>query len=246
MINFFRRLRLKLLAENKFSRYFLYAIGEIILVVIGILIALSINNWNENRKEAAQELQLLKSFKQDLDENILRLKQLISSESILLARNKILMQLLKEDESSYHDSLRIYFGNINTFFVFFPQEMAYESLKSEGVTLIKNDSLRFSIIKLFDDDYKQNGLVTESKKDFATNSQSFLAKHFEMIKLDNGWQGGVPNNYNALKGNSELINTISQFTYSKDNFLSYSKSIYENTKSTRKLLTNEIEKLDNK
>jgi len=51
MIKFFRKIRQKLLTENKFSKYLLYAIGEIILVVIGILIALSINNWNEERKQ---------------------------------------------------------------------------------------------------------------------------------------------------------------------------------------------------
>jgi len=50
MIKFFRKIRQKLLTENKFSKYLIYAIGEIILVVIGILIALQINNWNENKK----------------------------------------------------------------------------------------------------------------------------------------------------------------------------------------------------
>jgi len=47
MIKFFRKIRQQLLAENKFTKYLIYAIGEIVLVVIGILIALSINNWNE-------------------------------------------------------------------------------------------------------------------------------------------------------------------------------------------------------
>ncbi len=50
MLKFFRRIRRTLLSENKFSKYILYAIGEIILVVIGILLALQINNWNERRK----------------------------------------------------------------------------------------------------------------------------------------------------------------------------------------------------
>ncbi|WP_432277879.1 DUF6090 family protein [Microcosmobacter mediterraneus] len=54
MITFFRRLRQKLLSENKFSKYLMYAIGEIILVVIGILIALQVNNWNEKRKAKAK------------------------------------------------------------------------------------------------------------------------------------------------------------------------------------------------
>ena len=55
MNNFFRRIRQSLLAENKFSKYLLYAVGEILLVVIGILIALQINNWNEFNKERENE-----------------------------------------------------------------------------------------------------------------------------------------------------------------------------------------------
>ena len=50
MINFFRKIRKQLADDNKPLKYMRYAIGEIILVVVGILIALSINNWNENRK----------------------------------------------------------------------------------------------------------------------------------------------------------------------------------------------------
>ncbi|MEH6514960.1 MAG: hypothetical protein V7670_17480 [Maribacter arcticus] len=49
MINFFRKIRQRLLTENKFSKYMLYAIGEVILVMIGILLALQVNNWNETR-----------------------------------------------------------------------------------------------------------------------------------------------------------------------------------------------------
>jgi len=232
--------------KNKTGKYLTYAIGEIVLVVIGILIALSINNWSEARIESSVELKLLKTLELDLEENMQRVNQMISSDSILLVQNKNLIQLLKEDHSSYHDSLRIYFGNINTYFAFFPQVMAYESLKSEGVNLIKNDSLRFSIIKLFDDDYEINSHATEIKKDMAMNISPFLSKHFEMIILDNGWQGGIPNDYESLKGNKELINTIAQFSSLRSTFSSFSKRIYENTKSTKELITDEINKLENK
>lgn len=66
MIKFFRHIRQRLLSENKFSKYLLYAVGEIVLVVIGILIALSINNWNEGRKEIKKSKALLEEFRRDL------------------------------------------------------------------------------------------------------------------------------------------------------------------------------------
>ena len=69
MIHFFRRIRQGLLSQNRFSKYLLYAIGEILLVVVGILIALSINNWNEERKQKRTMInyyqQLLEAFKLD-------------------------------------------------------------------------------------------------------------------------------------------------------------------------------------
>ena len=67
MIKFFRKIRQKLLAENKFSKYLIYAFGEIVLVVIGILIALSINNWNENRKTEQNQQALIASLIEDFE-----------------------------------------------------------------------------------------------------------------------------------------------------------------------------------
>ncbi len=69
MLKFFRRIRQKLLSENKFSKYILYAIGEIILVVIGILIALQINNWNEARKNVKKEINYLNHLIDELETN---------------------------------------------------------------------------------------------------------------------------------------------------------------------------------
>ncbi len=54
MIKFFRKIRQRLLTENKFSKYLLYAFGEIVLIIIGIFFALQLQNWNETRKQEAQ------------------------------------------------------------------------------------------------------------------------------------------------------------------------------------------------
>lgn len=78
MIKFFRKIRQKLLSENKFSNYLIYAFGEIVLVVIGILIALSINNWNQNNKNKKAEIYYLKQMKIDL-----------TADSLFLANTKL-------------------------------------------------------------------------------------------------------------------------------------------------------------
>ena len=70
MIKFFRKIRYNLMSENKTGKYFKYAIGEIILVVIGILIALQINNWNENRLQQKQLLSVYKRILTDIDNDI--------------------------------------------------------------------------------------------------------------------------------------------------------------------------------
>ena len=75
MIEFFRKIRKKMLTENKFSKYLIYAIGEIILVVIGILIALSINNWNSKQTQFDLEIQYLHSLKEEFSNNLEELKR---------------------------------------------------------------------------------------------------------------------------------------------------------------------------
>ena len=78
MIKFFRKIRQKLLSENKFSKYLLYAIGEIVLVVIGILIALQINNWNENKKNERIQYESLYKLKLDLEYDLVQFRNLDS------------------------------------------------------------------------------------------------------------------------------------------------------------------------
>lgn len=93
MIKFFRKIRQNLLSEGKTTKYLKYAIGEIILVVIGILIALSINNWNENRKERAQEQELLLQLQSEFQSNLEQLdkktdmRNMMSSAALKLLRN---------------------------------------------------------------------------------------------------------------------------------------------------------------
>ncbi len=75
MIKFFRKIRQNLLMENKTGKYLKYAIGEIVLVVIGILIALQVSNWNQDRMKIAQEKDDLENLKEELQNNILEFRK---------------------------------------------------------------------------------------------------------------------------------------------------------------------------
>lgn len=95
MIKFFRKIRQKLLSENRFSKYILYAIGEILLVVIGILIALQINNWNNNRIGHLNEEVLVSNIIEDLSYDHEILTELIEQ-----AQSKQSLHVKLYDEST--------------------------------------------------------------------------------------------------------------------------------------------------
>lgn len=102
MLRFFRQLRQSLLAENRFSKYLLYAAGEILLVVIGILIALQIDTWNSNRADRLHEGLLVKNIIQDLTDDGAMLSQLIQQAQ---SRQNIHIQLYDatREASAGHD-----------------------------------------------------------------------------------------------------------------------------------------------
>jgi len=148
MIKFFRKIRQNLLMENKTGKYFKYAIGEIVLVVIGILIALSINNWNEQRKLKIEEIEILKDFKSSLEVDLLNVNQSIRKDEIFNTSIEILLTHL-ENHLSYSDSLKFHFSNISDTWTFTINESVFQSLKSEGLALISNKRLRQEIVNLY-------------------------------------------------------------------------------------------------
>ncbi len=108
MIKFFRRIRQNLLSEGNTGKYFKYAIGEIILVVIGILIALSINNWNEERKARNNEQVLLFQLKQEFESNLSQLNQKIEMREIMITSAHKLLNMIDDNTLLVNDSIGHY------------------------------------------------------------------------------------------------------------------------------------------
>jgi len=148
MIKFFRNIRKHLLTENKVSKYIVYAIGEIILVVIGILIALALNNWNEKRKEKLTEIQLYKEIRDDLHFSLIDLERDLEGHRLHNRRTIALRDHLKQ-KLPLTDSIPRYLRNIDNDWQFFPRTSGFDALKSIGFATLSNDSLRENITNLF-------------------------------------------------------------------------------------------------
>ena len=97
MIKFFRKIRQKLLTENKLSNYFIYAIGEVILVVIGILIALQLNNLNDIKKDKGDEKKYLARIQLDIKQDLAELERLFQGDTIQLDAYTFLGRYLLSD-----------------------------------------------------------------------------------------------------------------------------------------------------
>ena len=152
MIKLFRKIRYDLMENNKTGKYFKYAIGEIVLVVIGILIALQINNWNENRIASKEEIHILKAIKIGLEADLSDLKWNEKSiQSSIESANKVIYSL--ENNLPYSDSIPDYIGHMMFPVMFVHSTSAFETLKSRGINLIKNDILRDEIINVYDSQY---------------------------------------------------------------------------------------------
>ncbi|SKB67313.1 DUF6090 family protein [Maribacter arcticus] len=151
MIKFFRKIRQRLLTDNKFSKYVLYAIGEIVLVVIGILIALQINNWNEEQKNKVIEQQLLTSLLLELETNLTILTATIETNTEII-KNCITigkftgpsLPVLSEKELSQN-----MVGAFKYASRYIPNQGTYNEINNSGkLSIISDPSLRKAISEL--------------------------------------------------------------------------------------------------
>jgi hypothetical protein len=143
MIKFFRKIRQKMLTENKFSKYLIYAIGEILLVVIGILIALSINNWNQERIQKLEEQSIVKNIHTEYLQNKAIIKRRIEENELCEAALRQLMNNIGKDEDYLKkqnvDSLLFYAFDPP---IFRPSENTISGLIQSGrLELLQNQEL---------------------------------------------------------------------------------------------------------
>jgi hypothetical protein len=247
MIPFFRKIRKKLADDNKPIKYLRYAIGEIVLVVIGILIALQINTWNENRKERFIEQKILLSLNNDLETDISNMKSMISNDSTLNQTNIKLIKLLKGSLAEYNPSYGKMLGNINRYDLFYPQKMGYEALKSRGLEILRNDNLKSQIVNLYDFQY---ALIAESmdlKKQLYLDTNLIFNEQLQTVINDTSTNIGfsfikTPNDFKALKLNNNFMGNLTHITVEQFNFIIYDRAILKIMETTKANIEHELKK----
>lgn len=182
MITFFRKIRRGLLTGNRFTRYLLYAIGEIVLVVIGILIALQINNYNEKQKERDREIKFLKSLKADLileerelDRYIEIREGMVTSAQVLLEHfnGKPVDNIYMFHYHNFNVEIWQAFQRINNTFL--------ELINSGNLSIISNDSIKNGLLNLD----LINKKITSDREHLKHDYEEYLYKpFFEYVDLD--------------------------------------------------------------
>lgn len=255
MIKFFRRIRQKLLSENKFSKYFIYAIGEIILVVIGILIALQINNWNTDRINDDSALKLMSRLQIESTQNQEELKVRIQTVNSLLNSTESLIGLFDDAYAKHNirtvDSLisdLLYTPHLD-----YKSSTLDEALNSGIVSLIKSDSLR-DLLYQFPNAY--NNILYFEKlilDDYKNNLMPYLYDNISLRQVD----GAFATIKNRIgKSNFENIDNrivlsdvkfesmVDNKMYDFNSLLESYDALFKLNSSNMSLLANEIEKLN--
>ncbi|MBS1680449.1 MAG: hypothetical protein JST48_01945 [Bacteroidetes bacterium] len=237
MIKVFHKLRTQLLADNKFSKYLLYAIGEIFLVVIGILIALQINTWNDQRNQRAKEVQYLKNIKKDLELNISHLDKFIHDRKSKIESAKIVLEYfegkpLTNPELFFDNAVNIY-----TWKLFFQTNNTFQELVNTGdLALIQNDSIKNALLDL---ETLYNVMKAEEAH-FRFDSEVTLYepayRTLDLNKLINNEQKGVKNKVEDFKSTLNDLKQKNGFVMALFEFGTIQKQLEQMKINSRKLI----------
>ena len=214
MLKFFRKIRHKLLSENKLSKYLLYAIGEIALVMIGILLALQVSNWNDTRLARLNEVKTLKQLNVDLKSNLLELKSIDSLINIRASAGKNILNHLTEN-NVVTDSLKYWVERFGGGNIFNNANTTYKNLENNKNIIISNDSLRIRITLMYENGFAnvhrreqlfnnklENIYEEQLFKNFKTGN--VIDKYFNELFLELN----TPKNYTDLQKNEDFKTAI--------------------------------------
>jgi len=186
MIKFFRKIRHKLLSENKFSKYLIYAIGEIVLVVIGILIAFGINSWWSEVQRREMEVVMLHGFQKDFLVNADLLDNIKEQHRKALVASDVLAELVgpRVELTVTHDSISSLLQSLRNNWSFDPVTGTLKSLLNSGdISLIQNWELRTSLVSWLDnvEDLNEDEMI--QRNEIQQRLTPFLVEHIPLRQI---------------------------------------------------------------
>ncbi|MGB5394857.1 MAG: DUF6090 family protein [Lutimonas sp.] len=188
--NLLRKTRKKLADENRFVKYWRYALGEILLVVIGILIALQVNNWNENRIEHNRIKKYAKSLVKDLEQDIEMLKvSLIQAEDTYFRIDSLRNYVLQTEKENLSNTLIYTIAHDIIYRTYSWNRSTFDELKSSGsLRIIANDSLKNKLVAYeaftqhLDEDFNFDKINAEKVDDCLVEIINFNSPYLNKIK----------------------------------------------------------------
>jgi hypothetical protein len=207
MIKFFRKIRQKMLTENKFSKYLIYAIGEIILVVIGILIALGINNWNQDINSKNELKQILKEVSNDLEKDIVWLDQQIENGEGFV--NNV-DHLLDNGHNMPVDSLLHRISAVYRYTYFIPVSFGYNKLNKHPRTELLPDRLTNNLTSYYSGfSIERNSISHETFTLYNLNAfRNYLVKFGFPLEMDKLKRPKDLSNLNDIINDIEFIGIL--------------------------------------
>ncbi len=245
MIRFFRKLRSKLLSENKFTKYLIYALGEIILVVVGILIALAINNGNQKRIIANNEQTYLLGLKEEFQISKSKLTELIAvNQRNYNGAKKILEYISTRDEQPAEVVFsELMYATFSTDILFNPNtSLLNEMISSGNLKNLSNTDLRKQLtnwISTMEDITRQErelGIQREKVLDMFQTDKHSLKTIFK--------QAGVYDELGLPKSKNEVSNLgLLNSTEFENNILMFILASYATEKAHYHPLMQDLDKI---
>ena len=233
MINFFRRIRKKLANDNKPLKYMRYAIGEIVLVVIGILIALQVNNWNEDYKESLAIKNVLIEIKEDLIQDKAELERNIELRTEDFEAQKRIIKVL-ETNMGFNENVRSDLGRIHLARNVFSSSKGYDLLKELNLGALRDKELRILLTRYYERDI---ALVHREYADDKLEFESFWLPYVRMHFKE--WVFGdyaLPHDYSHILNDQTLLTA----TKMNSNNLNNTISAYNTALNTAIKLINQL------
>ncbi len=236
----FKKMRRDSVMFGRVRKYFWYAIGEVVLIFVGITLALAFGDMQDERRARAEEISTLQDIEQNLLANIDTMEHDQERDKLLLSRCEEAIAIV-EARTPWQPEFGMVFEGCRWWGSPYYSSAAYDSLKMKGTDLITNRAVRTSVVGLFDETYKMvAGDIDREQWDFhATVAIDQWNRLFRASRTE----GSIPSDYESVLDSAEFLNLM----YNRTDFLNRSISFQGRslaaTRETQRLIAEEIARL---